>query len=93
MIAEIERPAGAEQVDQPRRKVAAGQVAVPCPGGPTRHQPEADGIVAIHRDTAQRFFHIEEAEVVFAPLANHDPARLERRIRVEPVQFLINLML
>ena len=34
MIAEIKGPAGADEIDQPRRKVAARQVAVSVSGWP-----------------------------------------------------------
>ena len=82
MITEIESPACAEQIDEPGRKITAGQITVPRPRRPARHQAKRNGVVSVRADPTQSLLHIQQAEVVLPPLANDDATRLQRRVRI-----------
>ena len=45
------------------------------------------------RGRARRVLVIQQAEEIFPPLADHDAAALLRRVRIEPVEFAVDLAL
>ena len=92
-VREAEGAAVAEQVGEPGRQVAAGDVAVPRRGRPARHEAKRDAVPRHQRAAAQCLLHVEQAEVVLAPLAQHHLLRLDLGLRVEPVELLVDLAL
>ena len=92
-VCEAEGAAEAEQVGEPGGQVAAGHVAIPRGCRPAGHQAEGDALRGHQRATADRFLHVEQAEIVLAPLAQHDLLRLRLGLRVEPVELLVDLAL
>ena len=73
------RPPG--DVRQPGREVAADHVAVARRADPARHQPQRDRVRPAHRHAAHRILHVQQAEVILPPLADHHLAALDRRRR------------
>ena len=47
----------------------------------------------VRPDPTQSLLHIQQTEIVLTPLADDDAPRLQRRVRIQAVQFLIDLML
>ena len=92
-VREAARAAVAEQVGEPGRQVAAGQVAVARGRRPAGHQAERDPLRRHQRAAPQRLLHVEQAEVVLAPLAQHHLLRLRPRLGVEPVELPVDLAL
>ena len=92
-VREPEGAAVAEQIGEPSGQVAAGQVAVPRRRRPTRHQAERDALRRHQRAAADRLLHVEQAEIVLAPLAQHHLLGLRLGLGVEAVQLLVDLAL
>ena len=92
-VGEAQRPPAPGDVDQPAGEIAAGQVAVARRRRPARHQPDPDGVVRLHRHATDGLLQVQQAQVVFPALAQHDLARLGRRLGVEAVQLRVDLVL
>ena len=92
-VREPEGAAEAEQVGEPGGQVAAGHVAVARGGRPAGHQAKGDALGRHQRAAADGFLHVEQAEVVLAPLAQHHLLGLRLGIGVEPVKLLVDLAL
>ncbi len=74
-----------DQLGQPAGKVAARQVAVARRRGPARHQAERDGIGRRRRHRRHGLLEIEQAQIVFAALAHHDPHAVDLVLQVARV--------
>src|SRR3546814_19630792 len=79
-VGEPHRPAGSQEVDEPGREVAAGQVAVARRRHPARHQPERRRVLPPDGNALDRVLHVQEAEIVLAALAQHRLLCLPRRV-------------
>ncbi len=82
-----------KQVHQPCWKTCASQVAIIAGTRPSRHQPKNRRIAGAPRHLRQRLFQIQQTEVIFPTLANHDLAGTCCRIRVKPTEFICDLVL
>ncbi len=84
----------ADQLGEPAGKIAAGHQVARLgrqhPAGDQRQRRR--GLGARHR-RPHRVLVIQQAEKVFAPLANHDTAALLHRVGVEPVELAGDLAL
>src|SRR4051812_14500430 len=65
-VRESDAAAGAEQVGQPAREIAARHVAIARRHRPSRHQAEGDGVLRTLSQLAGKLGQIEEAEIVLA---------------------------
>ena len=74
-------------------EITPHHVAIAGRLGPTRHQADRGPVLRRHRQGARGFFQIEQAEIVLAALADDHLARLDFRVRVQPVELAINLAL
>ena len=82
-----------EQVEQPGRQIAADHVAVAAGQRPARQQAEADGVLGRQAGAHHRLLEVQQAEIVLAALADHDPAALLGRIAVQAVELVVDLAL
>src|SRR5690606_37942227 len=66
----------AGKIDEPARQVAADEGAVARLRDPPRDEAEADRVLAAEPRARHGLLEIEQAEIVLAPLAHDDLARL-----------------
>ena len=85
--------AGAEQLGHPAGEVAAGDVAVGGGQRPAGDQRERDGDGRTGRQVGDLLLVVEQAQVVLAPLADHDPAAALVGVGEQPGQLGVDLAL
>ena len=93
LVGEVGGDLAAEQVDQPRRKVAADHVAVAAALGPARGDDQADAVAVGEAAGLPGFLQIEQAEVVLPALADHHAAVLGAAVGEQAVGLLVDLPL
>ena len=86
-------PGAADPVGEPARQVAGDQCAVARRRQPARHEAETDRLLAARAGDGDGVVEVEQAEIVLPPLAQHGLARLLGRVRIEPVEFAVDLVL
>src|SRR3546814_288038 len=69
---------------EPAGKVAADHVAVAAVGGPARDELREDRGAA-RKAALQRILEVEQAEIIFAPLAHDDLFAVRRGVGIEPL--------
>src|SRR3546814_5017761 len=74
----------AEERGEPAGKVAADHVAVAAVGGPARDELREDRGAA-RKAALQRILEVEQAEIIFAPLAHDDLFAVRRGVGIEPL--------
>ena len=70
-VGERGRPVAPEQCRQPSGQIAADHIAVVRISGPARHEMRQDGGTS-GKTALQRIFKVQQAQIIFAPLADND---------------------
>jgi len=85
----------AEDTAEPAGVACAGEVAVFAGCCPARHDAGGDGGLWVFGEGGARggFFEVEEAKVIFAPLAGGDMGVFDGGVGVEAVELLVDLAL
>src|SRR5690606_32324577 len=88
-------PPAPYQFTKPAREISAGEVAVTGPQGPARDQTKCYGPFPrlCTADRWKPFCIVQQAKIVFAPLANNDLAALLGHLGIETIEFAVDLLL